>query len=45
MEGICYGLFYVGCNEKIGINFFSDELLGLKNEFFKGGGVCCLYFG
>lgn len=45
MEGTCYGPPHVGCNEKIGINSLSDELLGSKNEPFKGGGACRPHFG
>ena len=45
MEGTCYGPPHVGCNEKIGINSLSDELLGSKNEPFKGGGTCRPHFG
>ena len=45
MEGTCYGPPHVVCNEKIGINSLSDELLGSKNEPFKGGGACRPHFG
>ena len=31
--------------KKIGINSLSDELLGSKNEPFKGGGTCRPHFG
>lgn len=45
MEGTCYGPPHVVCNEKIGINSLSDELLGSKNEPFKGGRACRSHFG
>ena len=45
MEGTCYGPPHIGCYEKIGIKYLSDELLGSKNEPFKDGGACRQHFG
>ena len=39
MEGTCYGPPHVGCNENIGINSLSDELLGSKTSLLKVEGL------